>query len=312
MLTPRFPRHAALPLTLAALGCLALPAHAVENGATITPPGIFEFGAGMLPPPTEHGTLGLRTSFVSADDLRDNQGNKTPVSTRLRVKTVSLAYVRTTHIDLLGGKYAFSAIVPWLDMNLRLGIPTPAGVIEQAGSANALGDIQISPVIVQWNLGPGLFANAGLQLQLPTGDYDRSRLINAGSNHWTVTPNAAFTYISKTGFEVSSAFSLNYNARNKDTQYRSGMEFQHDFGVGQHIGPWTVGLGGYRYQQITDDKAPGLTQGNRSRVIALGPAVSFFDPTSKMPIIFAHVYKEFGARNRAQGTQVAIRAAWSF
>lgn len=308
---PRFTRPAALPM-VAALCCSALPALAVESGATITPPGIFEFGAGLLPPPTEYGTLGLRTSFLSADDLRDDQGNKSPVSARLRVKTVSLAYVRTTQVDLLGGKYAFSAIVPWLDMSLDLRIPTPVGEAAQAGRAAALGDIQISPVIVQWTVAPGLFANAGLQLQLPTGGYDKSRLINAGSNHWTVTPNAAFTYLSASGLEVSSAIGLNWNARNKDTNYRSGVEYQHDFGVGQHIGAWTVGLGGYRYQQITDDKAPGLTTGNRSRMTALGPAISFFDPAAGLPIVFAHAYKEFGARNRTQGTQVAVRAAWSF
>ena len=45
-------RQAAAGLALLAA---ALPAVAVENGAPITPFGVFDFGAGMLPPPSETG-----------------------------------------------------------------------------------------------------------------------------------------------------------------------------------------------------------------------------------------------------------------
>ena len=56
----------------------------------------------------------------------------------------------------------------------------------------------------------------------------------------------------------------------------------------------------------------GLSNGNRARVTALGPALNFFDPRSGLPNVWIHAYKEFGARNRAQGTQLALRAAWVF
>ncbi|MCO6717068.1 transporter, partial [Streptomyces sp. CHB19.2] len=75
------------------------------------------------------------------------------------------------------------------------------------------------------------------------------------------------------GFEVSSSFQADFNSRNPATDYRSGTEYRHEFAVGQHLGPWTLGLGGYYYRQLTDDDAPGLTRGNRARVLALGPAL---------------------------------------
>lgn len=293
---------------------LACAAHAVENGAPITPIGVFEFGAGMLPPPSDVATVGVRAAQYSATRLKDTNGNAAPVGIKIRASSVGAAVVKMTDTPLLGGTYGFSAVVPYLDMQNRLTVPTPVGPMDLRGENRAIGDVQVAPVIVKWTPSPGVFMNARVELQLPTGSYDRTRIINAGTNHWTASPTFAFTYITPGGFEVSSNIQVNVHGKNKDTQYRSGMEYQHDFAVGQHAGAWTFGVGGYLYKQLTDDKANGarFQDGNRSRVVALGPTVSFFELGSDWPLIWAHVYKEFGARNRTQGTQFAVRAAWTF
>jgi hypothetical protein len=54
----------------------------------------------------------------------------------------------------------------------------------------------------------------------------------------------AFTHITPGGFEVSSNIQLNINGRNKDTDYRSGTEYQHEFALGQHAGAWTSASAG--------------------------------------------------------------------
>lgn len=300
-----------LAIALCLLGtCLA--AQAVENGAPVTPFGVFDFGAGQLPPPSEFATVGIRGAAYRASALRDNAGNVSPVGAKLRVDSVGVAIIKMTDNNLWGGKYGYGAVVPALNMALDLAIPTPVGPLNISGRNTAVGDIQIIPLMVQWTPSPGLYTNASVQLQLPTGSYDKNRAINAGTNHWTVVPTYAFTYISAGGFEVSSNFQLNFNGRNKDTNYRSGVEYQHEFALGQHSGSWTFGIGGYYYQQLTDDRAPGLPNGNRSRVAALGPAVSFFELGSGLPLVWIHAYKEFGARNRSQGSQLTVRAAWTF
>lgn len=306
--------HGTRPLMAVALACAACTAHSVENGAPITPIGIFEFGAGTLPPSSVGATVGVRGASYSASQLRDTRGDRSPVGIKLKVHSASLAIVKTTDVPLLGGTYGFTAVVPYLDMSNRLTIPTPVGPMPLKGTNTAVGDITVAPVVVKWTPSPGLFVNGRLELQLPTGSYKADRLINSGSNHWTASPAVSFTWIGPTGLEVSSNIQLNVHGKNKDTQYRSGMEYQHEFAVGQHVGPWTLGVGGYLYQQISDDKVKGakFQDGNRSRVMALGPAISFFDLGSDWPVFWAHVYKEFGARNRSQGTQVAVRAAWSF
>lgn len=294
--------------------------HAVEQGAPITPFGVFEFGAGQLPPASELPTVALRYASYSATQLQDNSGNPSANSIKLNVDSLALAMVKMTDIELFGGRYGFSAVLPVLNMSNDLVVrPSPGVNVVQTGKNQDVGDITITPLMVAWTPSPGLFTNASLQLQLPTGSYDKNRIINAGSNHTTVSPAFAFTYITPDGYEVSSNIQLNFHTENTATNYTSGTEYQHEFAIGKHVGPWTVGLGGYHYQQITDDRGAGtldVTRGgngpNRSRVTALGPVVHFFELGSGLPLVWAHLYREFGAQNRSQGMQFAIRAAWTF
>lgn len=297
-----------------ALTCLAPTAHSVESGAPITPFGVYNFGAGMLPPASVGATAALRVSTYGATEQRDGSGNRSPVGVKLRVNSAALVIVKTTDVPLLGGTYGFSAVLPYMDMTNRLTVPTSLGAQALSGTSSALADVTLVPVIVRWAPSLGLFVNGRLEIQLPTGSYKADRIINTGVNHWTVSPALAFTWISASGLEVSSNIQLNIHGENKDTRYQSGVEYQHEFAIGQHVGPWTLGVGGYLYQQISDDEVRGdkFKDGNRSRVVALGPVVSFLEQESKWPAISAHWYREFSARNRAQGTQFAVRAAWSF
>lgn len=294
------------------LGLLALcaGAQATENGAPTTAVGVYDFGAGMMPPATANGTLGLRTGFYSANVQRSSQGRAVDNHLSLDVLSIGLAYLRMTDYQLLGAQYGFGAVVPFFRMDASLQVPTPNGPLQLSADPFRLADAQVIPLILQWSLSPNLFINTQLQIQAPTGDYERKRLVSPGLNHWTVSPAVNATYISDTGFELSSSVQLDINTRNPDTHYRNGVEYRHEFAVGQHFGPWTAGIGGYYYRQLSDDDAPDLTRGNRARVMALGPALSYIAPG--LPPVWLHLYKEFDARNRAEGYTVALRVSHSF
>lgn len=287
-------------------------AFAVENGAIITPPGIYDFGAGIMPPPSEYGALATRFVTTNAKVLKDNHGDKSLVKPDLNVNGAIFAGLKMTDYDFLGGKYGYALVIPVLDSHLDLSIPTPVGTHELTGKKSGIGDIQISPVIIQWKPKPNLWLKSEFMIQAPTGDFDLNRTINPGVNHWTFQPSLNMTYISQRGIEISTSTQLNFNTKNKDTDYRSGTELQQDFAVGQHLGKWTVGLGGYVYKQLTDDKSPTLNNGNRSEVIALGPAIGYFNPRAFIPTLYFHAYKEFDAKNRAEGSQIALRMAKTF
>lgn len=287
----------------------AAPALATEGGAPTAPFGVFEFGAGILPPPSPYGTLGLRTNLYTASSVKDGSGNTRLSDFRINTLSVGAAYIKMTETQFLGANVGFGGIVPFLDIGGHLTVPTPGGPLRLESQTFKLGDIQLFPVMLQWQ-SKSLFVNAIAQVQAPTGAYDVNRLFNPGTNHWSFAPVVGVTYVTDGGFEVSSNFELDINTVNHKTDYRSGMEFKHEFAVGQHLGPVTAGLGGYWYQQITDDSGPGSGDGNRARVFALGPAVSYFEPG--MPLVAFHAYKEFGAQNRAQGYATALRVAYSF
>lgn len=87
----------------------------------------------------------------------------------------------------------------------------------------------------------------------PTGSYRATRLFNPGVNHWTFSPIIGATYITNSGFEISTSIEIDQNTTNHATNYRSGTGFRQEFAIGQHIGPFTAGLGGYLERQLSND-----------------------------------------------------------
>ncbi len=285
-------------------------AKAAEAGATITPFGVADFGAGMLPPATPFGTIGIRTAYYTADVLKDGAGHRINTDFDVDVKTIGLAYIKMTEAELFNASVGFGAIIPFMEIDGDITVPTPGGPLALSSEDVALGDIQIMPLMLQWNAPPNWFVNASLQIQAPTGAYDVNETFNVGANHWAIAPILGVTYLSESGLEFSSRIELNFNTENPDTDYTSGIEYKHEFAVGKHFGSWTGGIGGYFYQQLSDDEGPNVVDGNRGRVLAVGPAVSFFQPG--LPLVSLHAYKEFGAENRAEGVNMALRVGMAF
>ncbi|KVU63094.1 transporter [Burkholderia cepacia] len=287
----------------------ASAAQATESGSPITSFGVFEFGAGMMPPPTPLGTFATRFAYYSSGTLKDAGGHTVPNRFDLNVASLSVVYLRMTNLKFIGANVGYQVVVPFMYMHGSLTAATPAGPLHLSSSTTNLGDAQVLPVILQWST-RNFFANAAIQIQAPTGSYSKTRLVNPGNNHWTISPEFGMTYLTESGFEISTHIEINQNTTNHATGYRSGTEYTQEFAIGQHFGPVTAGLGGYVYRQLSDDHGADVIDGNRAKVNALGPAFSFFRPG--LPSVWLHLYKEFGAENRSQGYQVALRLAMSF
>lgn len=293
--------------------CYMHSALATENGSPTTPMGTYEFGSGFLPPATPGGTFGLRTAWYSTHDQRTDNGSRSPNDFSLDVLSIGLAYIRMTDQTLFGARYGFGGVMPFFDMEANLDVNVGGRqVFHDDAHVFAQADAQIMPLMLAWQPAANLGISAQFQIQVPTGKYDQDRLINPGLNHWTFSPIVGLTYITEGGLELSTLSQIDVNTRNTDTDYRSGVEYRNEFAIGQHLDTWTLGLGGYYYDQLSDDKSPSLSAGDgrRARVWAAGPAVSFLSPG--LPAVWFHVYKEFGAENRTQGYNAAVRLAYSF
>lgn len=232
------------------------------------PLGAENFMAGALPPP---GHYLINYLIHYQGDFQDQNGNKLPVSANATAN--AFRYVYVTPLQLWGGSWAVHAIVPLVSQ--RLSTPFPLDNDRIFG----LGDITLNPLIIGWHFPPDWHLTVGLDVNLPTGKYDRhDPTASIGSNFWSFEPIVAFTYLNPAGFEVSAKLMYNIKTENNDTNYQSGDDFHMDYLIAQHFGSWAAGLGGYYLQQVEDDKQNGIKvapDGNRAQVFAFGPAVKY-------------------------------------
>ena len=157
---------------------------------------------------------------------------------------------------------------------------------------------------LRWNSGVNNYLAYG-QGGIPIGTYDPTRLANFGIGHGAVDVGGGYTYFDqKAGNEFSVVVGLTYNLKNTWTEYQNGIDSHIDWGASKFL--WKdfhIGLVGYYYQQLTDDRGqPALLGDFKSRIAAVGPQIGYFFPIADAQgYINLKAYGEFAAENRAAG-----------
>lgn len=293
-------RTAALALALA--GTLASPAFATEGGGSTYPLGTENFMAGAAPPP---GLYVLEyVNHYTTSRVNDGGGHAVPIpGFKVRATAAATRIIWVTPQEALGGLLTAHTILPLVDLSVRAG--------GASDSRTGLGDVTVGGAIA-WHHSPQLHSVLGLDAVLPTGAYDRARQANIGRNYLSLQPLGVLTWMDPSGFNGDVKATLNFNRTNSDTQYRSGRELIVDYAAGWGLGNgWVVGVGGYVYRQWSDDKVGGVAlPGSRGRSQSIGPSVRYAN--GKGWLITAKVEKEFGVRNRAQGSQFWLKTTIPF
>jgi hypothetical protein len=226
--------------------------------------------AGALPPP---GNYFINYLGYYQGDYRDNDGHKVP-GLNVSATFDALRFIHVTNQKIFGGDWAVHAIVPLVSQRMHTPFPGIGN-----GSVFGLGDIVIDPLIIGWHFPPDWHLTVGIDIYLPTGKYSKSNPTDSiGANYYSFEPIFAFTYLNQGGFEASAKLMYNLKTKNLDTDYQSGNEFHMDYLIGQHFGPWAVGLAGYYLRQTTDDQVNGQKvgpDGRRGQVFAYGPAIKY-------------------------------------
>ena len=160
-----------------------------------------------------------------------------------------------------------------------------------------------------------------LNLHLPTGKYDRSRGPNPGfGDFYTLQPGVGLTYALDgadspdwaQGLSVAGRASYGVNSTNRDTDYRTGNFIALEGAAVKVLGPWAVGANLLSVQQVSDDRAAGVTVPDaRYRNHAAGPFVAFKFPGRDLAFN-AQLNQSFGGRNAlvARTLQFRLVAAW--
>ena len=273
-------------------------AHATEGGLSVYPNGTENFMAGALPPPGLYGMV--FGNHYKATRVNDNNGNNLNIpgfKVQADVVAGRLAWVPGTKV--LGGDLVAHIIVPVV--NLSVNVP---GLSQ---SKSGIGDITTG-LGVGYHHSPNLHSVAAVDFFLPTGAYSKTDLTNIGKNHVAFEPVYALTYVDPKGFNGDLKFGYIFNRKNKATDFTSGNEFHFDYAAGWGLGNgWTVGAGGYVYQQTTNDSGPGAT-GNRSSAKAIGPSVKY--DSGKGWFATLKFENEFNVKNRAQGNSAWLKVVF--
>ena len=117
-------------------------------------------------------------------------------------------------------------------------------------------------------------------------------------------------YSFENGLSIGARATYSINGENRDTGNRSGQYFAGDASVNYSVNDaWRVGVQGYANLQTTEDRCadPVKSRCGKARVYGLGPVVSFTSEDGRL-FIDAKFLREFGGRNRPEGTTFWVRA----
>ncbi|MGD9298971.1 MAG: transporter [Thiohalocapsa sp.] len=303
----RHSRAGALSTAFAAAALLsAAPALATEGGGSHYPNGAEDFMVGALPPPGNYFINYL--NWYSADSFRNDDGGRLFDDFNLDVVANTFRFIHVTKHKVFGASWALHAFVPLVNVDVERRIAPPFA--DESDDRFGLGDIIIDPFILGWH-GQNWHITTGLDIYLPTGAYDEDRLANPGRNYWTFQPIFAFTYLSPQGFEASAKLMYDFSTENDATDYQSGQAFHADYTLGYHTGPWSLGVGGYYYQQTTNDELNGETflDGFKGRTFAVGPQVKYSH--QKMAVTVKYL-AETAVENRPEGGGLWVKFQYAF
>ncbi len=297
----RHPQHLLLPFA-AAFTCLScMPALATEGGGSAYPQGAESYLLGVAPPPGTY-LLGYG-SYDRFNKLRDARGNEVALPFKVGVTAFVPRLIWIGQTQMLGGHFGFHGFLPLLDIDAKI-----AGKSQRK---TGLGDVIFGPFLT-YHPSDKLHYVLALDVHAPTGAYNKADLVNLGRNHWTVGPVAAISHTQPMGLNADIKLHYEFNGTNNDTKYRSGQEFHFDYALGWGLGNgWTVGLGGYVYQQTTDDRLNGAQLADaKGRALAIGPALKYQDASGFF--VTAKLQQDFAVRNRPEGAALKVKVILPF
>ncbi len=279
-----------IALLVAACG-LAVGNVQAKEGGDQYPNGAENWFAGAVPPPGNYFI-----NYFGNYSAHPYAGSNKVDAVKVNAWFDAMRFLQVTNQKVAGADWAWHVIVPLV----KLSVETPGGKFKKSG----LGDITINPMILAWH-SPEIHQAVGLDINLPTGRYDKNDVANLGTNYYSVEPIYAISYLGQNGWEVSGKFMYNIKTKNKDTDYKSGDEFHFDYLVGKNFGPWGVGLSGYYVKQTTADKLNGREIGNKGEVFSIGPSVKY--STKGGVTLVGQWQRETNVENRTGGDKVWLK-----
>ncbi|MBI6550303.1 transporter [Xenorhabdus sp. VLS] len=285
----------------AILSLLSTSVMATEGGGTgAYPDGLDNYLSGALPPP------GIYALFyggnIHYNQLRGKNGELIPVpGFKVNVNVLAPRLVWVTEQPVFGGQLAYHTIVLLLDVT--------AEAAGKHDNSKGIGDITFGPAL-GYHPAPDLVYVIGVNVNALTGRYDRNDPSSLGKNYRMAQPVWAMSYFPAYGLNADLKVMYDFNFRNKDTKTTSGQALHADYALGWGFGNGLVaGVGGYIFQQFTNDSGPNSAQGKAS-AFGIGPSIRYANDKG-WPVALKW-QKDFAVNNRPVGSQIFLKAEIPF
>lgn len=330
-----------MSLTKSLPACLALSfasfaAHAADGPpppSVSQPSGINLGGTSFYdgfagPPGLNHQTY---LKFSTASSIRTDGGKKNGAFDDPKINVITLINQLSYYSpETIGGgaHLGWSLLVPIVSLDGDFG----DNGTKLKDNATGLGDVAVGPQIqfdpiVDASGRPVFVQRMAFDAILPTGKYNKDKDLNPGSNYFSLNPYWAATWMPAPRWEVSWRLNYLYNFKNddpasssqqffegqavRDTQ--SGQSAWANFTASYEVFPTvSVGINGYYFRQISDDKVNGNTlTDSREKVLGFGPGL--FWKITEDKAFWLNIYKETGVENRSRADyQVQVRYVHKF
>lgn len=167
-------------------------AGASENGAAHYPTGTNTVEPALMPPPGDSLWLNYLT-YYTADRFNNSNGASSVPGYLVNAEAEAARLLHT---------WASIDGVAWTSGLVLIANDATLTVPHRSGSGGGLGDLVIQPVLLTAALG-NLHILGGFDVSVPSGNYDKAKLVNPGLNYTTVAPQLALTWLPTRELEFS-------------------------------------------------------------------------------------------------------------
>ncbi len=303
--------HPLLLLTIALL--CAAPLWAFDQPAVNT--GLTSFVDGG-PPAGPGFYYAAYLQYYSADELVDHP-NPAARSTDVDVWLLLNQFLYQSDQSVLGAKWGMDVILPVVDIDSSNAAVPANGM--------GLGDLWVGPYL-QWDPimgdnGPIFMQRVEFQLIFPSGQYDRNKALNPGSNFFSFNPYWSGTYFILPRWTASCRVHYLWNDKNQSpytgipgapTSTQAGQAGHANFASAYEVmeKKLRVGINGYYFRQFSDSKVNGNNVAGYEQVLGIGPGlVAHFGQDTHL---FGNMYFESNVKNRPKGNRYLLRMVHHF
>lgn len=262
--------------------------------------------------------------FRDNDHVNDANGDANPLLKNPSIKTQVMLnqLVYTTPWQLWDGHVGFLGVLPVLKLDASTAAVSPVQLHSRSGVTT--GDLtvavflQMDPVISGGR--PVFSQRFEFSVMAPTGGYDKRYSVNPGANFWSINPYWAMTFLPTPNTEASLRLHYLYNYKNSDPagvppnvrNFQAGQAFWANYAASYKVLPeLNVGLNGYYFRQISDDKENGVrVDGTRTTDLVIGPGAMW--KVDQHNILTANWYLPVRERNSTSGSFVNLRWVHGF